>query len=195
MIGARRDTMEAYPKSDIQFGKRVFRSGVAYTAWVILATTILGTAGPLGPYFNAAGECFAQAFGGNPPPDVTDRLMIVIENASTWWLVAGLVACNQVASSIAGSTVDPWSTNELCDDTVYRIRFGYWKSLVFVTMYQVAGWLDCLIFLFISLQRPDFMLIGLLTDVICSAWTTRIHLQHKLLMGTERLNGPFLLQH
>jgi hypothetical protein len=157
----------------------VLTCAIAYSTWVLLVTTVLSAAGPLGPYVGATKACFNQAIYGGSPPDHITELVVVVDSICTWWVVAISTLLNQLASSIASDIVDPWCTNELNDDKIKRIRFGYWRTLVFVTFYRVAAWLDYIMFLFISLQRPDFMIIGLLADIGCRAWTTRVHLNHK----------------
>ena len=171
--------------ADKQYSRRVFVAGTIYCLWVGTTLLILAIMGPFTPYVEAVGKCFQQATNSNATGKVDD-LTIVVDSPGVWWMVAAATVLNQFASSVATDIVDPWCTNELNDDTVDRMRYGYLSTLIMVTIYRVASWLDYLMFLFISLQRPDFMMLGLLSDMTCRCWTTRVHLRHKLLLQKQK---------
>lgn len=100
--------------------------------------------------------------------------------------MAFITFANQIASSIADDIVEPWITTELNNDNVVHMRYGYYKTLFYITLYMMASWLDYIIFLFISLQRPDFMIIGIVSDVGCRMITTAIHIRHKTLLNNQK---------
>ena len=145
--------------ADDQYGKRVRNVGIAYTLWVMIATVGLAATGPMHAYAVATSTYFKQALFEHVQTDDV-QVEVTIDSVATWWIVAFVTCTNQIISSYAGDVVDPWITNELNDDKVAHIRYGYYRTLMGVALYRAAGWLDYIVFLFLALKRLDFMLLG-----------------------------------
>jgi len=176
---------------DSIYGRRVKRAGLAYILWVFVATGVITATGPMSGYFSHADLYFRQAFTQTPIHPDPAETSVQIESPWMWWLVALVTMTNQLASSYAKDIVDPWITTEINDDLKPTIRFGTQRTIVFLSIYRTAEWLDYIVFLFLSLQRIDFMLLGLVADIFCRAWTTYVHLRHKLLL---QRSDPLLIR-
>jgi hypothetical protein len=180
--------MELPSKSDTVYSKFVLRCTIGYIIWVFGAITVLIKSGPFEKYVSTTKTYFTQAILSHNITTASDNLIIVIKTPSIWWLIMFVVMANQLATSISKNIVNLWITNELKNDKISRMRFGYKKTLLLVSLYRMASWIDYLIFLFILLQRPDFMFLSLIATIGCEFFTLRIHLNHKLYTINNRMN-------
>ena len=151
----------------------------AYVMWVITAVTVLTTTGILPSGFIAQ-------WGPAMRAPVTP---FEIKTATEWWLVAVFTFLNHLISTFAGSVIDPWITTHVNNADVHALPWSRFEVHVALGVYWVAGWIDYVLFLMISLSRFDFLAVGIVADVISKQLGLRVHMDHKT-KAAERGHTP-----
>lgn len=113
------------------------------------------------------------------PHDLRLSKPFTVDTPEKWWIVATFTCINHLISTFAGGIVDPWITNQVQNSKVQKIQWSNFETSVALGVYWVAGWIDYLLFLMISLARMDFMVIGIASDLLSKQLSLRVHLKNK----------------